>query len=100
MNITEFWIQYQKYIVIGICILILIIYNLIKKKNTAPKEETEETEEEDDDFDVEQAIKGMTERQLLRLLVLKEYLTNWDSADLSYSELVEIARRDNGTEKN
>jgi len=52
------------------------------------------SEEEEQEFDLKNSIKGMTEKQLLKLLVLMKWEENNVSFSESYDELIDIAKEE------
>ncbi len=68
-----------------------------KKKDEYESEKIEEPEieeEEEKDFDVREAIKGMTEKQLLKMLVVIKFEEQYASISDSYEDLIDIAKEE------
>jgi len=65
-----------------------------------PDEESDETydeetyDEEKKEFDIIGAIRGMTEKQLLRLLVISDYETREKDVTDSWRELIQISKEE------
>ena len=61
------------------------------------KEDEEDGYEDDDEkkeFDIVEEVKGMTEKQLLRFLVLRSYEIEGESITNSWEELIQLAKEE------
>ena len=67
---------------------------LFGSKSKDSSQEEEETQEEEQEFDLKNSIKGMTEKQLLKLLVLMKWEENNEYFSESYDELIDIAKEE------
>jgi len=64
--------------------------SLFGKKKEEESDETQEQEEEE--FNIVKAIEGMTEKQLLKLIVLTQYDNQQETLADDYEELIKMAK--------
>lgn len=67
---------------------------LFKNKSKNSSQEDEETQEGEQEFDLRSSLRGMTEKQLLKLLILMGWENENESISESYDELIEIAKEE------
>lgn len=66
---------------------------LFGSKSKYSSQEEEETQEEEQEFNLRSSLKGMTEKQLLKLLVLLKW-EDMETVSESYDEYIDIAKEE------